>query len=110
MVIKCLWLAKAVLANSEGFSEFSGGFVDMPVSCSAYGCAKRFVKGQETRFFRFPRDPERRRRWVLAIRRREWQPTEHSRICSDHFVKGMDSQSIKYVTVVYTIATLSFMA
>ena len=54
----------------------------------AYDCTKRFVKGEGTKFYRFPRDLERRRRWVLATKRRDWTPTEHARICSDHFVGG----------------------
>ena len=38
--------------------------------------------------FRFPTDPERKRRWVAAIRREGWQPNEHSRICQEHFIKS----------------------
>ena len=40
------------------------------------------------KMFRFPTDPERRRRWVAANRREGWQPN-NSRICKEHFVKGM---------------------
>lgn len=35
--------------------------------------------------FRFPKDAERRRLWVAAMRREGFQPTEYSRICCDHF-------------------------
>ena len=62
----------------------------MPVSCCAYNSAKRYEKGGEARFYRFPRDPERQRQWTLATKRKDWTPTEHTRICSDHFVKGVD--------------------
>ena len=61
---------------------------EMPVSCCAYRCTKCFIKGEDTGFFRIPQDPERRRLWVLAMRRQGWSPNEHSRICSNHFVKG----------------------
>ena len=65
----------------------------MVKSCCAYGCTNRAVSKGESEdavsFYRFPKGPEeRRRRWILAVKRENWQPTEHSRICSVHFVTG----------------------
>ncbi|XP_076333658.1 THAP domain-containing protein 1-like [Tachypleus tridentatus] len=37
-------------------------------------------------FHRFPTDPERRSRWIAAVKREGWQPTSASRVCSDHFI------------------------
>ena len=39
----------------------------MPVSCCAYECTVpiALLGSRDTRFYRFPRDPERRRRWML---------------------------------------------
>ena len=34
---------------------------------------------------RFPQNPEKRRRWVLNIHRKDWSPTNSTLICSDHF-------------------------
>ena len=68
----------------------------MPVSCAADGCANRWFKGCEVRFFRFPDDDDERRRhaWIRgACPRREakWQPSKHMRVCSAHFVSGNKS-------------------
>ena len=47
-------------------------------------------KGKGVGFYRIPKDPpERRRRWIAAIRRVRWQPTEETRLCGLHFVSGM---------------------
>ena len=38
-------------------------------------------------FVRFPSKPERRKIWIERVGRVNWTPTEHSRICSDHFLE-----------------------
>ena len=58
----------------------------MGKACCAPGCVNRFSKGSGIKFYRFPVDPERRRRWITALNRKEWQPSEYSWVCSDHFV------------------------
>ncbi|KAM4051919.1 uncharacterized protein ACNLHF_026860 isoform 1-T2 [Anomaloglossus baeobatrachus] len=61
----------------------------MPMTCVAYGCNNHFVKGCGKQFFRFPmKDPDRLSKWVLAIRRKDWNPCASSRICSDHFTEN----------------------
>ncbi|XP_073541495.1 uncharacterized protein [Phyllobates terribilis] len=61
----------------------------MPMTCVAYGCNNHFVKGCGKQFFRFPmKDPNRLSKWVLAIRRKDWNPCASSRICSDHFTEN----------------------
>ena len=57
-------------------------------SCCAYGCKNRFNKENGIGFYRFPRNPERRRRWILAVRRKNWEPLEETRICGQHFLFG----------------------
>ena len=62
----------------------------MVVSCCAYGsCTNRFGEKKGLGFFRFPLKPmERRSRWIQAVRRKNWNPSPHSRICGEHFVSG----------------------
>lgn len=36
-------------------------------------------------FFRFPLNDEKCRKWVNAVRRKNWKPSKTSRICSAHF-------------------------
>uniref|UniRef100_A0A667ZMG6 THAP-type domain-containing protein n=1 Tax=Myripristis murdjan TaxID=586833 RepID=A0A667ZMG6_9TELE len=45
----------------------------MPSICCAVGCDNK--------------------RWIAAIRRDHWTPTEHSRLCSEHFVSGKKSDN-----------------
>ncbi|XP_076453731.1 THAP domain-containing protein 1-like [Babylonia areolata] len=53
--------------------------------CAAWGCFNRQKKGKS--FHRFPKDEERRRQWVAALKREGFQATDYSRICGDHFEK-----------------------
>uniref|UniRef100_A0A3B3RCL7 THAP domain-containing protein 1 n=1 Tax=Paramormyrops kingsleyae TaxID=1676925 RepID=A0A3B3RCL7_9TELE len=36
-------------------------------------------------FFTFPSDEEIRRKWIVAIRRKKFAITPHTRVCSRHF-------------------------
>ncbi len=64
---------------------------EMGKSCCAVGCTNRYSKGSGIHFYRFPRDEERRAKWVVAVARKNWAPSEHSWICSAHFVCGLKS-------------------
>ena len=55
-------------------------------SCCTVGCTRRYSKGCGLQFQRFPQDPERRSKWIAAMKRKDWAPTEYSWICSSHFV------------------------
>lgn len=35
--------------------------------------------------YRFPKDPVKCATWVEHIKRKDWQPTAYSRLCSAHF-------------------------
>ena len=59
----------------------------MVVSCPAFGCKNRFTKNSNLRFHRFPQDPERRKRWIHAMKRINFDPGYHIKICSEHFLK-----------------------
>ena len=65
----------------------------MPTSCCVVGCTNRHCKDVPYRFYRFPKDSDRRQRWVAAVRRvnidgSAWQPSAGDRVCSVHFTSG----------------------
>lgn len=60
----------------------------MPTSCCAFNCTRRHRKGKRVGFHRIPKEPERRSRWIAAIRRDRWKPTRGTRLCGLHFVSG----------------------
>lgn len=55
--------------------------------CVAFGCNNR-SRQSSIPFHRFPLDRERRQRWITAVKRDNWTPSEHSRLCGAHFVSG----------------------
>ena len=58
----------------------------MVVSCVAYGCTNRHKgAGSSLAFHKFPQDIEKRRKWIHALRRDNFEPTSSSRLCSEHF-------------------------
>merc|ERR1711884_15988 len=60
----------------------------MPSNCVVRGC--RVMGGG----FGFPKDPELRLKWRIAIKRENWEPSVHSRVCGDHFVADDFRESI----------------
>ena len=60
----------------------------MPVTCCAVDCHNRRGDKPGLTFHRFPVDRQRREKWIAAVRREDWQPTEHTRLCGEHFVSG----------------------
>ncbi|GBN40856.1 hypothetical protein AVEN_204109-1 [Araneus ventricosus] len=57
----------------------------MVVSCCAFGCTEKAVKGGPVTFHCFPKDEERRKIWEIKIRRENFKATKSSRLCSKHF-------------------------
>ncbi|XP_026768610.3 uncharacterized protein LOC113526053 isoform X1 [Pangasianodon hypophthalmus] len=79
-------------------------------TCVVAGCRNRRTPGTALSFYRFPRDPERKQRWIAAVNRKGWVPNEGSRLCSTHFISGKqvkNPRSPDYVPSVFTSATLS---
>ncbi len=64
----------------------------MPVACVAYGCTNRDEKAVRERgitFHKIPSDPDKKKKWLSAIRRKGWKPDtekDYYRLCSEHFV------------------------
>ena len=76
----------------------------MVKSCCAVGCKNRWRKGCNISFYRFPSNPERRERWIAAVKRENWHPTEHTWLCSEHFIRKHKSDnplSLDYVPSVF---------
>ncbi len=66
--------------------------------CSVVNCHRNTkAHNDKVRFFKFPsNNPEKRQLWIQALKRvnpdgTPWQPTESSRVCSDHFISGNHS-------------------
>ncbi|XP_017560052.1 uncharacterized protein LOC108431431 [Pygocentrus nattereri] len=79
-------------------------------TCVVAGCRNRRTPGTALSFYRFPRDPERKQRWIAAVNREGWMPNEGSRLCSTHFISGRqvkNPRSPDYVPSVFTSAALS---
>ncbi|XP_069106381.1 peroxynitrite isomerase THAP4-like isoform X2 [Argopecten irradians] len=79
----------------------------MVKGCSVWSCTNRSngqAKERGVKFFRFPVDKHKRRSWIKAINRRDWQPTSNSFVCSDHFVSGWhayDRSEVDYTPTVF---------
>ncbi|KAG7240388.1 hypothetical protein INR49_026959 [Caranx melampygus] len=79
-------------------------------TCVVAGCRNRRTPGTTLSFYRFPRDPERKQRWIAAVNREGWVPNDGSRLCSTHFISGKqvkNPRSPDYVPSVFTAAPLS---
>ena len=54
--------------------------------CSVYGCTSDSQRSQQKlNFFEFPKDNKRRKKWIEFCKRKKFQPTKASYICSLHF-------------------------
>ncbi|KAJ8391023.1 hypothetical protein AAFF_G00096440 [Aldrovandia affinis] len=63
----------------------------MPTMCAAVGCYQKQTRGSYVKFYIFPRDTVRKKRWVAAVKREGWTPASHSKLCSMHFITGRRS-------------------
>ena len=50
-------------------------------ACSAHDCTERSGPG----LFELPKDPELRKKWVKALKRKNFVPGSASRVCKKHF-------------------------
>ncbi|CAN9497503.1 unnamed protein product [Ophioblennius macclurei] len=79
-------------------------------TCVVSGCRNRRTPGTRLSFYRFPRDPQRKQRWIAAVNREGWTPNDGSRLCSTHFISGKqvkNPRSADYVPSVFTAAPSS---
>nr|CAH7769842.1 unnamed protein product [Callosobruchus chinensis] len=60
----------------------------MPYKCCVPGCRGNYAKGERVHVFSFPTDTELRKRWISAVHRENFLPTQNSRVCHLHFEKN----------------------
>ncbi|KAL1446502.1 hypothetical protein MTO96_028812 [Rhipicephalus appendiculatus] len=53
--------------------------------CSAVACQSVRSKESTVSFFKFRREPAKRKAWELNVRRKDWCATDASVLCSAHF-------------------------
>ncbi|GBL75412.1 hypothetical protein AVEN_194602-1 [Araneus ventricosus] len=59
-------------------------------SCVAFSCTNRCSeKIPGLTFHSFPKDETRRKLWVKAVGRENWEPSKFSKLCSKHFPEEM---------------------
>ena len=65
-------------------------FQKMVKSYSAYGCTNRFSKNGIS-FHKFPlKDKSLLRKWIVATKRENFQPTFNRYLCGEHFLPSID--------------------
>ena len=57
-------------------------------ACSNY-TGKVGIFGKTVQLHKLPTNHSLRRSWIMAISRKNWSPTNYTRVCSDHFVDGI---------------------
>ena len=68
--------------------------------CCAPNCSNRRNRQRNIQFYRIPKDKAVRRKWLERIRRKGFEPTESTRLCSQHFLGGkrsMDPANASYL-------------
>ena len=54
------------------------------VQCCVYGCTNKLSQ-KGISFFKFPHCEKLKKQWIEHLGRKNFVPTIHSRVCSDHF-------------------------
>ena len=72
------------------------GKFKIPTTCAVVGCHNRQSKHCQISFYRFPKEKERRRRWIAFVSRKNsdgsaWEPGNGDHVCSKHFITGKTS-------------------
>ena len=57
-------------------------------TCCVPGCYSNTKRDQELSFHKFPKDESMKLKWINAIKRKDFIPGEHHRVCSLHFQGG----------------------
>ena len=65
-------------------------------TCCVPGCYSNMKKNKELSFHKFPKEKLAREKWINAIKRMDFIPTDHHRVCSNHFKGGGEMWLIGY--------------
>ncbi|KAK3880934.1 hypothetical protein Pcinc_014584 [Petrolisthes cinctipes] len=57
----------------------------MPTRCCVPSCKESYDTGPAVAVFSFPKDETLASQWIRNIRRQDFSPTQHSRVCELHF-------------------------
>ena len=58
----------------------------MPQNCCVYECGKTSEQYPGLSFHQFPSNKKAWRKWEDRVSRKNWKPTKHSHVCSEHFL------------------------
>ena len=53
--------------------------------CVVTNYTRDYPTGEKKPFVLFPKDEERRKKWIYFVNRKNWTPTKYSVVCIDHF-------------------------
>ena len=67
--------------------------VSMVKNCCVVGCHNVFKKNSDIQFYRFPTNPEKGSKCIVAFKRDDWILSDNTWICSMHFVTGKRSDN-----------------
>ena len=68
-------------------------FATMPY-CVAYNCNNSEKYSVSLHIYKFPSDDKVRNIWIDKIRRKNWTPSQHSRLCSQYFTHDCFEEDI----------------
>ena len=74
-------------------------------TCCVPGCYNNTKKDRELSFHKFPREKVLRNVWINAIKRKDFVPTEHHCVCSQHFGGGKKKGPTDIPSIFPLIAT-----
>lgn len=80
--MRILWRYYRANTSNSGLVTLVSLSTEM-TGCCVPLCTGSTQKG--LRVFRFPRDPERRKKWESQVKRDCWKATDTSKICERHF-------------------------
>lgn len=60
----------------------------MPQKCCVPGCNGNYQNGPKVSVFGFPKDVSLRQKWLKAIPRDNFEPTNNTKVCEAHFPEG----------------------
>ncbi|XP_077489629.1 uncharacterized protein LOC144100614 [Amblyomma americanum] len=69
----------------------------MPNKCCVPQCRGNYKTGPKVHVFKFPQDKALQQSWIRAIPRKNFVPSEHSRVCEHHFTDDDIVREASYV-------------